>query len=295
MRPPGSRTMRGESTGSWRAAVAATLADIRTASRGRIAVYVIIPAVLAGVLLGMYFSGNLALQRVVSPKLPPLPIDSWRELGLLENLQIVLVLAMLVVAVTGAARQRGRRERMFFGIVACVAAFVLLEEIDYGSHYRHYLAEPNEVSWRMPENEWPPGVLERSERPVSKHGLHYWNKIEERLKILVNALVGFLFVWLPVAARRRRGTWAARLAPDPLILCTVLIMIMARYAAHGLGWLDARLVAAAAAAGGLLREAGSINSNLSEFGELLVYYTFLVYVIRMARLPAHGTARSAVA
>lgn len=67
------------------------------------------------------------------------PVEN-RELGAIEIVQVVSLIAILSLAVAEAFRP-GRRmgHKWLWGAMAAVAAFVFVEEIDYGLHFFDYL------------------------------------------------------------------------------------------------------------------------------------------------------------
>ena len=60
--------------------------------------YLILPFLMSMTLTGMYFSGNIVLQRLVSPALPPMSPDAWREFGLLENVANIFILILFCLS-----------------------------------------------------------------------------------------------------------------------------------------------------------------------------------------------------
>ena len=90
-----------------------------------------LPMAVMSVLIAMCFSGVRILETiVVMPYLESIAAASRRELGLLENLQNVLILAALIVAVRAAWKTKVRGARFFFGVFAAGRLFMLLEDID---------------------------------------------------------------------------------------------------------------------------------------------------------------------
>ena len=255
-------------------------------------VYLIVPAAVSLALTAMYFSGNIVLQRIVCPKLPPLSPDAWREFGLLEGLQNVVLLALVGVACAGALRKRHALERAAWAGLAVCTLFVFAEEIDYGAHLRAYFFGGTEFNWFQPMREWPPelvGQIDLMAQPVNVHNQPGVDKI---LKKANNIMIGGVFVLLPLLAMRFRNKWLQYAAPDRYAILTVIAIVLLRSLTHALGsWEESQVGtlrdlmeafqtgqagdhAAALAAG---REPGAISSNLSEFRELNFYYLLLVY------------------
>ncbi|HRZ17445.1 MAG TPA: hypothetical protein P5141_07765 [Candidatus Hydrogenedentes bacterium] len=258
----------------------------------KLLVYLIVPAAVSLALTAMYFSGNIVLQRIVCPKLPPLSPDAWREFGLLEGLQNVVLLALAGVACAGALRKRHALERAAWAGLAVCTLFVFAEEIDYGAHLRAYLFGGTEFNWFQPMREWPPelvGQIDLMAQPVNVHNQPGVNKVFKKAGDL---LIGGVFVLLPLLAMRFRNKWLQYAAPDRYAILTVIAIVLLRSLTHALGsWEESQVGtlrdlmeafqtgqagdhAAALAAG---REPGAISSNLSEFRELNFYYLLLVY------------------
>ena len=224
----------------------------------------------------MYFSGHIVLQRLVSPKLPPLPLNIWREFGLLENLQNLFLLSTAGIALLGALRGQGRRRRLGFALAAALATFIFLEEVDYGVQWAHYL-RADQLDWFRPETEWPAELTEQS-RVIEAFNLHTSGARFKSMKRAADIFVAVFFGLVPLVAARFRPGRLASWAPDRFMVFTVIAMAALRVMTHLLAFWEEQTVQRVLAAGGTPWELGSIRFNLSEFGELLVYYCFLLYV-----------------
>ena len=82
----------------------------------------------------MYFSGVHALQQIISPRIDGMYVNSQREFGLLENMQNVLLIAIVIIAGRAVFKPKPAWERAGFSGIALLSVFVLLEEMDYGLH-----------------------------------------------------------------------------------------------------------------------------------------------------------------
>ena len=247
----------------------------------KITLHIIVPVLVWLVLSGMYFSGHIVLQRLVSPKLPPLAVNTWREYGLLENLQNLLLLSMVGVAAHGAlvARERGRRLGLV--LLAMVALVVLLEEMDYGTLWASY-ARAAPLEWFVPETLWSPALAEAGQR-VDAFNLHTAHGRFTWMKKIADVCTFAFFVVLPLVVKRGNGTGLlARWSPDRWMVVTTGIMAFLRLMTHNIARWDATALARVAAAGGRVWETGSMGSNLSEFGELLLYYCCALYLFQQA-------------
>ena len=247
----------------------------------RIAVYAVLPALLSGGLVVLYFFGGLTAQRIVSPKLPPLSLDAWRELGLLENLQNVLILGMVIVTGMAAYRRRFRMERIVFAILCLFSIFILLEEIDYGTHFKAYLSFDGTFPWFTPVDQWPEGLAAQIDYFAKPFNIHNQGDLTDIIKTMVEVLMGALFVAAPFVLPRMKNAWLRYIAPDPYAVLTIAVMVILSAWTHHLGEAEEAALDAARAAGNTAFERGSINNNLSEFREISIYYLFLVYLIEI--------------
>jgi hypothetical protein len=245
--------------------------------------YVVLPLVVGSVLTGMYFSGNIMLQRLVSPALPPLSPDAWREFGLLENLQNAILLAVVGVALWALVRKRNLFERLGFAIILLGAGFVFLEEVDYGTHWYAYATSDHDFQWFQPKSEWTEETVSKIDFSTDPFNLHNRGSINTIMKSGANLGIALIFVVLPFTAHRVNNKWLRYFAPDRAIVLTVLVMVILRFAVHALGDWEKDLIAQAVEAGlPAPREQGTISLNLSEFRELNTYYLGLLYVWTLA-------------
>ncbi|MGQ0613458.1 MAG: hypothetical protein ACT4PV_06970 [Planctomycetaceae bacterium] len=90
-----------------------------------------VPFILGRALLAMYYGGGDGPREIVSPKPGGVRFDSQRELGLLENLQNLLLASATATFGHAAWRFRSR----VCALAALPALLTLLEEVDYGAHW----------------------------------------------------------------------------------------------------------------------------------------------------------------
>lgn len=255
-------------------------------------VYGAVPLCLSLALQLMYFSGNLVLQRLVCPKLPPLPPDAYREFGLLENLQNVFVLAIVIFLLIGAIRSVHRVQRVVFVALTLFSTFIFLEEIDYGTHFYAYAQLEDVAGWFEPaRSDRFQALLAQSDFTATPFNLHNRGDLTDVIKGVAGAVMLLLFVVAPFLTGRIKNPWFHYLAPDRFTVITVVVMVVLRLVTHQLGNLDAQWAAMPLPDGGAsTREVGAMNNNLSEFRELTTYYLFLVYlavVVFFRRAPQH--------
>jgi len=261
----------------------------------KVLLYGAVPALASTVFHAMYFSDHLVLRRLVSPKLPPLWPGSWREFGLLETSQHLMLLAMAGIALAGLWRKRHGGERIAFAAIALFAAFVLLEEIDYGQHFKNYLTSEHDFEWFEPANQWPPELVASIDLETEPLNLHNRGNLTDIIKFFVQAGGLLFFVVFPFIAPRLKIPWLRYIAPDRYAVLTIAVMGAFHLITHTLGDWEREAIARAVASGGPVPEAGAMRNNLSEFREFNTYYLFLVYLavlvfFRKSPGPAHGDA-----
>ncbi|MEE8469361.1 MAG: hypothetical protein V3T22_12950 [Planctomycetota bacterium] len=220
--------------------------------RRDIFLYLVLPAVVGAALLAMFFSGVGWLQSLVVPVVN-------REYGLLENLQNLLLLALIVVGWRAARRTQRGLDRAGWRALAVFALFVLLEEIDFGLHYYESLAGV-------------PGAERATLRNFhNQEGVLRW------MKLGVDSTLALFFVALPWAGRRIQHPTVRWSMPSRWLTATLsLSLLVSRVAHYGTdhGW----------------PTNGTIESNVSEFRELFTYYIFLLYLfdLGLRRPPRPG-------
>ena len=216
----------------------------------KIVIYFAVPFGVTLTLIAMYFSGVETLQRIVSPRIISMNPNAGREFGLLENLQNIILLAMVIIAFLASRRKEASIERWGFRLLVPFAIFVFLEEIDYGLHYYEYL---NDISWKETRGTF---------------NLHNEGDTTQKIKAVLDSGMVVFFVLLPLVAIKVDHPLLRYITPDRYAILTMIAMLALRTIAHtlrdqgfGLG--------------------GTINKNLSEFRELVIYYLFMVYLIEL--------------
>ncbi len=211
-------------------------------------VYVAVPFSLCGGLILMFFSGNPILQSFVAPHFN-------REFGALENLENILLIAMVVLAARAAFRKPSRVDKTAFMIITVLALVVFLEEIDYGLTYWEFL------SGTLPEHQ------------AQIRNIHNIGKNTIRIKQVVDLGLFILFALAPLVAIRMRNPYLRYIAPSPWAIATLVIMVVLSKLAVHLNHAGFNL-------------SGALSSNMSEFRELLIYYLSLVYLADVVHRPS---------
>lgn len=217
--------------------------------------YFVLPMLLSGTMLAMYFSGVRVLESIVSaPYLEAVAGDSRREYGLLENLQHAMLLAVVVLAVRSVIRHRVLAVRVFMGFVAAFVTLMFLEEIDYGLHYYELLTG-------VPHDE----IAER-------RNLHNVGNRTAALKSISTAGTIALFGVAPFVFGHSKNRWVRYFTPDRYAALMLVVAFLTRSIAHdlhsrGMGY--------------------GLDGNLSEFRELVTYYMGLAYTVYLVRRSPH--------
>ncbi len=208
---------------------------------GKITVLLIIPAVGSAILIAAYFSGIGWLQAIVSP-----PIN--REYGLLENLQLLLLLGIALAAAYGVIIKKHRTEKWIMAVILAGSIFMFLEEADYGLHY-FYLLTGN--------------PLDDSQAKIFIN-LHNIGEASPKFKLVGDLTLIVFFIIFPLLFARSRNSFLRYLTPNRLFILNIILMFIVSRVAHYLE--DGGI-------GGI----GSLHGRISEFRELLTYYAFAIY------------------
>ncbi|MGI9264400.1 MAG: hypothetical protein ACR2QU_05695 [Gammaproteobacteria bacterium] len=210
-------------------------------------VYWVFPALVVAGLMAMYFSGIDWLRQAVAPRVN-------REFGLLENIQHLILIAILVLAIRSIRSSTVRLRRSMFIVICVVTSWMFLEEVDYGLHW-----------WELIVGTPP------EERAVFRN-LHNIGGTTQDIKFVGNTIMILLFVVLPFVGRKSGWEWWRFFRPSRYLVITAVVTFFLARLAHYL------------ADQGFYPD-GPISSNISEFREVMVYYVWLVYFYALSRKP----------
>lgn len=220
-------------------------------NRRKLFVYFALPLSVSGILLAMYFSGVRFFENVVAmPYFEAVAENSRREFGLLENLQHLVLLGISVIALRAIPKQSHILTRALFIGIALGAVFMFAEEIDYGLHYYEYLAG-------VPHDEI-----------AEERNLHNVGDRTSRLKTISDIGMILVFGIAPLVLFKVRNPWVRYLLPDRYMIATLIAAFIVRTLSHAL---DDR------------GYGHGLQSNMSEFRELITYYMGLLYTWQLAR------------
>lgn len=224
------------------------------------ALYVFIPLGINLLFVGLYFSGNEFSQHLISPIIEDLPFRSWREFGLLEQLQNLLILIVVVLFIRAAFQNVQPLEKFFFATGAAIFLFLFLEEIDYGLHFYSYLtgnySETINYNWHNLKS------LGKRQNGT------YLKKISDLAMII-------WFILFPLLGKRVSFPPVLKtVLPSPWFILTLLIAACTSSLAHYLDGLEWDIINGVQ---------GSLFGNISEFREINTYYICLLYAIQLTR------------
>lgn len=203
--------------------------------------YWIIPFLILIPLLVMYFSGVKWAQELVCPSV------NW-ELGIVENLQILLLI--LIICVMAIFRKKNRIKKIIFSLLSIFALFVLLEEIDYGAHFLRYFKGHSDTFFVNMTGD------------VNIHNLGNNARIFKRS---IYPLMLVLFIITPLYVHKFENPVIKYLIPNKWFVVTAIITIFSYVLPRLLVDLN-------------ILEDGGFGVNIGEFSEIMVYYIFFLYL-----------------
>ncbi len=212
----------------------------------KIMVYGGIPLGVSLVMVVMYFSGISVLQQIILPQLGGVYGSSERELGVLENLQNVVLLVMLGMCLRGMKIQPGMLWKVVLAGLSCFTLLVFLEEVDYGLHW-YELARGIGV-----------------EDAAEVRNLHNVGGRTNAIKQVVDLGMLVFFVILPFALAKSGNRFVRHFLADRYSVLTLVIALVVSKLAHQLNDMGLSLN-------------GIDNTNTSEFRELVTYYLCMLY------------------
>jgi len=208
----------------------------------------VLPSLFTAVALVFYFSGLRPLVQIVCP-------EENREWGLLENTQLLILVAIGTVALRALRRARLRAWRWGLVLVAAFALLVCLEEMDYGAHFVQLVSGRRE------------SYLDKA---IGVYNLHHQGASDKIIKRSAYGIMLLGFVIAPFLSRRLRSPWLLDLVPRPRLVITTAVALLSD------------LIPRSLVGFGILPD-GGLGKNIGEFSEVLVYYVFLLYLLDVTR------------
>ena len=202
--------------------------------------YWVVPFVVLFTLMAFYFSQIPILMELVSPT------RNW-ELGILENLQLLVILAIILLSAFAVARVEGSLLKLGFGLLALFSIFILLEEMDYGSHF---------------------GFENYFLKYFGTSNIHNIDANAKWYKRPIYLVITFLFFVAPYWNSSIQNRFIKYLIPPPRLILAAFVIFCADVIPRLIVFLK-------------LRPDGGLGVNIGEFSELFIYYLFLLYVLQL--------------
>ncbi len=209
--------------------------------------YWIFPYLLLIILMIFYFLGTPFLVELVVP-------NSNREYGLLENIQLVLILGIIIMSFYVVFTDYALLQKLGFVLLGLLAIFIFLEEMDYGDHFIKYFTDGEKRS-----------IFFEKYGKVNVH-----NREGDRLTYMRRTpyvIIFLLFTIFPFVNKKYFHPIFTYLIPKPRMALMIILFVFA--------YLSPRLPVDYH-----IFEVGSlgIGDNIGEFTEMVVYYIFFIYI-----------------
>lgn len=205
--------------------------------------YWILPLLVLVPLIIMYFSGVEWARNIVCP-----PVN-W-ELGIVENLQLALLLMIFIIASIAVKRKVNAIERIVFILLSVFTLFVFFEEIDYGTHFLKYFKNQDNTLFSD---------------LTGQANIHNEGNNAKLFKRSIYPLMAALFIIAPLLKDRVKRPLIRYLIPAREIIITAIITIFSYIIPRLLVELN------------ILKD-GGFGVNIGEFSEVMVYYIFFLYL-----------------
>ena len=205
--------------------------------------YWALPLMVLIILMGMYFSGIRWAQELICPSV------NW-ELGIVENMQLALLLMMFLISIIGIKRKKHKIEKLVFIFLSIFTLFVFLEEIDYGAHFRAYFTNDSHTLFND---------------LTGRTNLHNVGNNAKLFKRSIYPFMGIFFLTAPLFINRIKSPILRYLIPNKWIITTAILTIFSYLIPRIL--VDFNIF-----------EDGGFGVNIGEFSEIMVYYIFFLYL-----------------
>ena len=226
--------------------------------KNKIILFAAIPILTNLLFIGLYFSGIEYAQQIVAPTIDWLSSNSWREFGILEQLQNIYLLTIIIIFVIGIFKKTLMFKRILFISGFLVILFIFLEEIDYGIHfYDFFIGHSSAIDVRNWHNQ--------ETFTSGKQNVAY-------LKQIIDFIMIIWFVLLPIFSYKISYSPIKKLIPSPWFIIGFIISFLCSRFAHFLqdmGWDVINSIS------------GNLHNNISEFRETTNYYLYMLYVIQL--------------
>ena len=218
-------------------------------------IYWILPSIVTLSCILIFYLNLFGLSEIIAP-------EHNREFGIVENIQLLLLLMIFFLAVKGARIHKVKIEKYAYIVVAAATAFIFLEEIDYGLHYYDILTGRNK------DNLAAIKVFDTKVRNLHNNQ----NDVLDIMKLASYALIVIFFVLLPLLPDKLKQKYPilGYVCPSRYIVITAFCLLvwnqLALYLYKNFDYSNA-----------------SLNANVSEFEEIMTYYIIFLYIREMVK------------
>jgi hypothetical protein len=217
-------------------------------------IYWILPSIVTLSCTLIYFYNLFGLEDFIAPRVN-------REFGLIENIQLFLLILVFLIAVKGVRTRTEKIEKYGFMLVAILTVWMFLEEIDYGLHYYDLLTGKKEITKVV--------VFDKEVRNIHNNG-----PMQNLFKLTAYGIVIIFFVIFPLLPSRykKRYPWLDFLSPSKYMITTAASMLILNQIALVLYHKYNTPTSA-------------LTANVSEFEEIMIYYIVWLYLRELVRKP----------
>jgi len=212
--------------------------------------YWIFPCLLLILLMTFYFLGTPFLVELVVP-------NSNREYGLLENIQLVLILGIIIISFYVIFTGHALLQKLGFVLLGLLAMFIFLEEMDYGDHFIKYFTNGEQRS-----------IYFEKFGEVNVH--NQGGDILTYMRRTPYVIIFMLFTIFPFVNKKYFNPIFSYVVPKPRMALMTILFIFAYFTPRLL--INYHIF-----------DEGSlgIGGNIGEFTEMIVYYIFLMYTYHL--------------
>ena len=217
--------------------------------------YWIFPSIVTLTCILTFYLNWLGLSDIIAPRIN-------REFGVVENIQNILLILIFFSALKGTRTREAKIEKYGYAIIMAVTAFMFLEEIDYGLHYYDHLTGKNQITKVV--------VFDSEVRNIHNNG----KLILNLMKMAAYILICTFFVVLPLLPEKIKvkNQWLNFLSPSKYIITTAVSLLVLNQLAL---YLYKRYEYAN----------HSLDANVSEFEEIMIYYIIFLYIRELLKKP----------
>ncbi len=218
--------------------------------------YWVLPISIGWILALMYFAGTPWMQNIVAPAFN-------RELGLLENLENILLLIVILISISLFWNAENFIMKGIILLCFFASVFMLLEEMDYGNHLINYYKG-----------------ISLQEDPVNRN---FHNQGKNTIKIMMwtgYAIIGLFILIMPHVKKNNLPFWIKNLTPSVKLHFTVISLLLVSRLPHKLKNMN-------------FETNKSLSGNLSEFEEFVIYYIFFLFFYEMISKQRKATLKTA--